>query len=163
MVGSPFRRPHTFTHQFPIHLQSLHLRSSQRNNSNSKTGLVTRWALEFFSYDRLALVNTDAYQNVGGWETLIPFYGTDCDMHERLAMEGYAMNEWSAGAIWDVASSLDDLEVLYRKKGTPDPSFVDPNSVEEELAQANITLGSKSPNPRRQTAISGLEVYFRVR
>ncbi|KAB8304806.1 hypothetical protein EYC80_004148 [Monilinia laxa] len=117
-------------------------------------------ALEFFSYDRLALVNTDAYQKVGGWDTLIPFYGTDCDMHERLAMEGYAMNEWSAGAIWDVASTLDDLEVLYRKKGAPDPSFVDPNVVEEELAQDNITLDFKSPNPQRQTRDLGLGNLF---
>jgi hypothetical protein len=32
-----------------------------------------RWAMRFFSYDRLALVNVDAFIEVGGWDTMIPF------------------------------------------------------------------------------------------
>lgn len=134
----------------PNDFQSLynHCVSALRNvtSPSPETGLVKPWALEFFSYDRLALVNTDAYQKVGGWDTLIPFYGTDCDMHERLAMEGFEIRDWDAGAIWDIASSLDDLEVLYRKKGGPEPSFVDPNAIEEELAQLSSTLSSLSPS-----------------
>ena len=39
-----------------------------------ETGEVGRWAVHFHSYDRLALVNTKAYIEVGGWDTMIPFY-----------------------------------------------------------------------------------------
>ncbi|ESZ92162.1 hypothetical protein SBOR_7457 [Sclerotinia borealis F-4128] len=143
-------------HPSPLNFPSLydHCITALRNvtTPNPETGLVTPWALEFFSYDRLALVNTDSYQKVGGWDTMIPFYGTDCDMHERLAMEGFEMRDWPAGAIWDVASSLDDLEVLYRKKGGPVPSFVDPNAIEEELAQINTTTSDSSPTEPDNTS-----------
>jgi len=43
------------------------------------------------------------------------------------------MLEVHPGFVFDVASSLDDLVVLYRKKGTVEASFKDPNAVEEEL------------------------------
>jgi hypothetical protein len=98
-----------------------------------QTGKVPRWAQRFFSYDRLALVNVAAFVQVGGWDTLIPFYMTDCDMHARLEMAGFEMVEVHPGFVFDVASSLDDLVVLYRKKDTVEASFKDPNSIEEEL------------------------------
>ncbi|OWO92786.1 hypothetical protein B2J93_1109 [Marssonina coronariae] len=98
------------------------------------SGTPIKWALRFFSYDRLSLVNVAAFVDVGGWDTSIPFYMTDCDMHARLEMAEYSIEEVPAGMIFDVASSLDDLLVLYRKKNTPEASFVDPNAVEKELA-----------------------------
>jgi hypothetical protein len=73
--------------------------------------LATLW----FAYDRLALVRTKAFLDVGGWDTMIPFYMTDCDMHERLWMRDFKIEEVSAGKIWDVSTSLDDLETLYRR------------------------------------------------
>ncbi|KAF8856846.1 hypothetical protein BDZ45DRAFT_675207 [Acephala macrosclerotiorum] len=99
------------------------------------TGQLSRWAMRFFSYDRLALVNVASFVEIGGWDTLIPFYMTDCDMHARLEMAKFDIKEVPAGLIYDVASSLDDLIVLYRKKGpeTPEASFKDPNAIEEEL------------------------------
>ncbi|KUJ06475.1 uncharacterized protein LY89DRAFT_678740 [Mollisia scopiformis] len=99
------------------------------------TGKLSRWAMRFFSYDRLALVNVASFVEVGGWDTLIPFYMTDCDMHARLEMAHFDIKEVPAGLIYDVASSLDDLIVLYRKTGpeTPEASFKDPNAIEEEL------------------------------
>ena len=99
-----------------------------------------RWAMRFFSYDRLALVNVSSFREIGGWDTMIPFYMTDCDMHARLEMAKFDIQERPAGSIYDVASSLDDLIVLYRKKSGPDgmaikeASFVDPNVQEAELA-----------------------------
>ncbi|KAL3428135.1 hypothetical protein PVAG01_01644 [Phlyctema vagabunda] len=98
-----------------------------------------RWALRFFAYDRLALVNTEAYRDVGGWDTFIPFYMGDCDMHSRLTMAGYSQEERKAGYVFDVGSSLEDLEVLYRKKGSIEPSFIDPNAEpESESASSDI-------------------------
>lgn len=73
--------------------------------------LATRW----FAYDRLALVRTKSFVDVGGWDTLIPFYMTDCDMHERLWMRDFKIEDAVAGKIWDVATSVDDLEVLYQR------------------------------------------------
>jgi hypothetical protein len=35
-------------------------------------GTPGRWAIRFFAYDRLALVNKEAYIEVGGWDTMIP-------------------------------------------------------------------------------------------
>ena len=98
-----------------------------------------KWAMRFFSYDRLALVNVTSFCNVGGWDTQIPFYGTDCDMHARLEMDGYNIEDRPAGRIWDVGSSLDDLIVLYRKKSDPAGNKIpkarydDPNALHDDL------------------------------
>jgi hypothetical protein len=116
-----------------------------------------RWAMRFFSYDRLALVNVAAFRSIGGWDTMIPFYMTDCDMHARLEMAGFNIEERPAGLVYDVASSLDDLLVLYRKiitpNGTkiPDASFLDPNIRAEELAKAakEEEEARKNPPPRK--------------
>lgn len=88
-----------------------------------------RWAVRFFAYDRLTLVNTAAYTDVGGWDTMIPFYGTDCDMHERLVMAGYSMNEAVNGLIYDVGTTLPDLSVLYR----PSTAECPPGTPAEKL------------------------------
>lgn len=83
---------------------------------DEKTGEKGRWAIRFFSYDWLALVNTAAYVEVGGWDSMISYYGTDCDMHSRLAMNGLQTPIADAGQVFDVGKSLPDLEVLYRRK-----------------------------------------------
>lgn len=83
---------------------------------DEKTGKEGRWAIRFFSYDWLALVNTAAYVEVGGWDSMISYYGTDCDMHSRLEMNGLTTPIADAGQVFDVGKSLPDLEVLYRRK-----------------------------------------------
>lgn len=105
------------------------------------TGQVLNWAMRFFSYDRLALVNLSAFKSIGAWDTLIPFYMTDCDMHARLEMAGYDIQERQAGMVYDVGGSLEDLTVLYRKTRydngegemmeVKEPEFKDPNVIEE--------------------------------
>jgi hypothetical protein len=105
------------------------------------TGKVRRWGQYFFSYDHLALVNVAAFIEIGGWDTLIPFYMTDCDMHARLAMAEFEIPESFPGMIFDVGSSMDDIIVLYRQKGTVAASFRDPNFIEDELKQ--IAEGEK--------------------
>ena len=74
------------------------------------------WGIKFYAYDRLALVNRTAFEAVGGWDTMIPFYGTDCDMHSRLSMHGFKQNDEHVGLVYDLANSLKDLEVLYRRQ-----------------------------------------------
>lgn len=85
-----------------------------------------RWANRFFAYDHLALVNREAYEDVGGWDTFIPYYMTDCDMHSRLLMRNWTQVDVNAGIITDVNTVLDDLLVLYRNTSLT-PSFTDPN------------------------------------
>ena len=58
-------------------------------------------------------------------------------------MAGLDIDETSPGMIFDIASSLDDLIVLYRKKDTVEPSFVNLNKLKEDLgntAQSNKGL-----------------------
>lgn len=85
-----------------------------------------RWAIRFFAYDHLALVNPKAFEDVGGWDTLIPYYLTDCDMHSRLVMRNWTSADARAGLIYDVASTLTDLRALYRVEGVT-PELMDPN------------------------------------
>lgn len=54
-------------------------------------------------------------------------------MHARLEMAEFEIKDSDAGHVFDVASSLDDLIVLYRKKGTVEASLQHPGKVEEEL------------------------------
>ena len=81
-----------------------------------ETGEKPDWAIRFFAYDWLALVRAESYAKVGGWDTMISYYGTDCDMHNRLLMNGFINPIADAGQVFDVARSLDDLEVLYRRR-----------------------------------------------
>ncbi|KAL0932175.1 uncharacterized protein CTRU02_213128 [Colletotrichum truncatum] len=132
----------------------------------------SKWATRFFAYDHLALVNPKAYESVGGFDTFIPYYMTDCDMHWRLGEAGWSMNDAKAGIITDVAAVLDDLRVLYREGDIPgELSFTDPNpppekvisehpvtkakrGLEESLARLpNISDGAglNDPNPSSKT------------
>ena len=95
--------------------QSIYMRAVAVMRESMKTdspALAMRW----FSYDRLELVRTKAFVDVGGWDTLIPYYMTDCDMHERLWMKNFSIETAKAGLIYDVAESVDNLEMFYRRK-----------------------------------------------
>lgn len=81
-------------------------------------GRLGGWAIRFHAYDTLAMVNVSAFQHVGGWDTMIPYYGTDCDMHSRLFMSGFKQGETPVGRIFDVVASIEDVELFYRRKPT---------------------------------------------
>ncbi|KAI0389032.1 hypothetical protein F5Y17DRAFT_450540 [Xylariaceae sp. FL0594] len=87
-----------------------------------------RWAFRWFQYDHLTLVNREALEAVGGWDSLIPYYGSDCDMNARLEMDGWTMRNRRVGIINDVSTVLEDLAGLYRDPKVI-PSFFDPNPV----------------------------------
>lgn len=96
-----------------------------RRNEDGQGGRP-RWGLRLFAYDHLALVNPAAYEDIGGWDSMIPYYVTDCDMHDRLRMANWTIANRYAGVIVDISSVLDDLAVLYRVPGIS-PSFSDQN------------------------------------
>ncbi|KAH8819936.1 hypothetical protein F5884DRAFT_661820 [Xylogone sp. PMI_703] len=128
---------------------SLYMNCVKELRKVTDPGADPKWGLRFFHYDHLALVNVKAYMAIGGWDTLIAYYLTDCDMHARLAMDGWSTKDAEAGLIHDVASSLDDLIVLYRKQGTIEASFTDPNVVEEELKKQAEELENQGKEPIR--------------
>ncbi len=82
----------------------------------NKKGKRGEWGIRFYAYDRLALVNRDAFEKVGGWDELIPYYGTDCDMHSRLAFAGYMQTDGHVGLVYDIGDSIQDLVRLYRRR-----------------------------------------------
>ncbi|KAH9897431.1 hypothetical protein F4778DRAFT_743574 [Xylariomycetidae sp. FL2044] len=89
-----------------------------------------RWAFRWFQYDHLTLVNREALDAVGGWDSLMPYYGSDCDMNARLAMDGWSMRHRRVGIINDVSTVLEDLSALYRDPKVT-PRFLDPNPIPE--------------------------------
>ncbi|KAH7346854.1 hypothetical protein BKA65DRAFT_503445 [Rhexocercosporidium sp. MPI-PUGE-AT-0058] len=128
------------------------LREATRKNET--TGEERNWALRFFFYDKLALVNVPAFVGIGAWDTQIPFYGTDCDMHARLNMAGLEIKEVPAGWLIDVGSSLDDLYTLYRKVDSPPASFIDPQILEKKIqaaAEAEAAAAKSTPAVENET------------
>jgi hypothetical protein len=118
-----------------------------------------RWAFRYFQYDHLSLVNSEALEAVGGWDPLIPYYMSDCELNGRLQMEGWSMIERRAGLIHDVSSSFEDLAALYRTPGVI-PRFVDPNPPPPEEAGPKVTSpphlpevagGADNPDAERLT------------
>ncbi|KAI1495830.1 hypothetical protein F5X99DRAFT_402316 [Biscogniauxia marginata] len=94
-----------------------------------------RWAFRWFQYDHLTLVNREALDAVGGWDSLMPYYGSDCDMNARLEMDGWSMRHRRVGIINDVSTVMENLAAFYRDPRVK-PRFIDPNPVpEEELEQ----------------------------
>jgi hypothetical protein len=124
---------------------------------NETVSTDPRWAIRFFAYDHLALVNPEAYEDVGGWDTMIPYYITDCDMHSRLTMAGWTMKPASAGKISDVNTALDDLLALYRDPKHV-PSFVDPNPPPPSTTPAIPPAKSKLRFLKRDTGPEAIEL-----
>jgi len=96
-----------------------------------------RWAFRWFQYDHLTLVNRAALDAVGGWDSLIPYYGSDCDMNARLQMDGWTMRNRRVGIINDVSTVLEDLAALYRDPQVV-PKFFDPNPVPDGAEHREI-------------------------
>ncbi|KAH7312723.1 hypothetical protein B0I35DRAFT_411408 [Stachybotrys elegans] len=119
---------------------------------NATASSDERWADKFFAYDHLTLVNRRAYDEVGGWDTFIPYYMTDCDMHSRLLMEGWTQTDARAGIVTDVNTALQDLGALYRDKSI-EPAFSDPNppppTPEELKAQKEREAAAAKKNQER--------------
>ncbi|KAK0747414.1 hypothetical protein B0T21DRAFT_379471 [Apiosordaria backusii] len=97
-----------------------------------------KWAHHFFAYDHLTLVNLHAVLSVGGWDTHIPFYSTDCDMYTRLMWAGFWQGETpDVGLIFDVKTPVDDVGALLALPGTI-PSFN--GTVYEDVVEMGETM-----------------------
>ncbi|KAI1329183.1 hypothetical protein F5Y16DRAFT_366955 [Xylariaceae sp. FL0255] len=120
------------------HYRTIYENSLQELNYTRE--VEDRWAFRWFQYDHLTLVNRAALDAVGGWDSLMPYYMSDCDMNARLEMDGWTMKHRRVGIINDVSTVMEDLGALYRDP-TITPRFVDPNPIpdpppEEEPEQS---------------------------
>ena len=136
--------------------RSLYLRAvdTYRESFSAEYLSEHKWAARWFSYDRLTLVHTKAYADVGGWDTFIGYYMTDCDMHERLYMAGYETPGAWVGGVWDVASALDDLLLLYRRNGLAQADRND-DSYQALVAQLNNMTEAKGQNSKGRNTWQG--------
>lgn len=105
------------SHELERPYKSLYMRAVETVREAQKPDYKDNpWATQFFAYDWFAAVNTKRFVEIGGWDTMISYYGTDCDMHSRIGMAGMKTVVADVGHVYDVTNSLDDLEVLYRTK-----------------------------------------------
>lgn len=87
------------------------------HNADTPTLFLRRdWAVKFFMFDWLTLVNVEAWRTIGAWDTFIPFYATDCDAYFRLAMHGFTADEVRAGNIYDMSLALKNPEARFFPK-----------------------------------------------
>lgn len=139
-----------FKSVYQLAVDALRLAVSPEPDPNASNSSKP-WAARFFAYDRLALVNREAYESIGGWDTSIPYYFSDCDMHDRLKMYGFEYNgpDIKIGEFCDVSGSLDDLLVLYRKKDTIEASFtVDGPAPKTEAETRQISENVEKEYPK---------------
>ena len=109
--------------------------SLAKGYARDEEGREGRWAIRYLSYDWLTLVNTATNVELGGWDTMISYYGTDCDMYDRMRMHGLETATADAGKVYDMGTSLENLEVLYRLK---------PNETEEASPSAQADTPEKT-------------------
>lgn len=74
-----------------------------------------RWAVIFTNYDALAAYNTEAFEEVGPWDTFLEQYCTDNDMYRRLRLAGYEMID-SGLPVNHEGSRTMNSDSLYRLK-----------------------------------------------
>jgi hypothetical protein len=128
--------------------------------SDGKKG---RWALRFFAYDWLTMMNTAVMVEVGGWDTMISYYTTDCDMYERMRMLNLSTDTADVGNVWDLYESLPDLAVLYRNGDTKNSTTWHEMQQKFKSMQDDKNDGNKHPRNDWQLAQAGGqgEPYYR--
>jgi hypothetical protein len=132
------------------------------SNANSSDDA---WGLKFFAYDHLTLVNRVALDDVGGWDVYIPFYITDCDMHNRFAMKNWTIRDERAGIISDVSTTLKDLRALYRDPDA-DLGFIDPNPpppTKRSIVETNGLVKTRRETEKREEESYIVKYWLKLR
>jgi hypothetical protein len=126
-------------------------------------GRTGRWALRFFAYDWLTMMNTAIMEEIGGWDTMISYYTTDCDMYERMRMLNLSTDGVDVGNVWDMYESLPDLSVLYREGDTRNSSTWHEMQDMFKKMQDDKNDGAKHPRNDWQITQTGGqgEPYYR--
>ncbi|KAI1343705.1 hypothetical protein F5Y15DRAFT_367654 [Xylariaceae sp. FL0016] len=120
-----------------------------------------RWGLRFFAYDHLTLQNPRAIEDIGGWDTLIPYYMTDCDTYTRLFMRNWTQLDANCGVITDTSTVLDDLLALYRDT-TVEAKFTDPNPPPPPPEEEKRDVAARDEGPNVGDPIEYSIEYWKV-
>lgn len=115
-----------------------------------------KWAIKYFTYDWLTLVNVPAWRKIGIWDPFIPYYATDCDAYSRIVLNGLTKDDVRAGRIFDLPDAIKDLE---HKLFPPSSSDVDsaedhtqPGSQRYRALDAELeTLEQRKPEYHRNS------------
>lgn len=102
------------------------------------------WGIRFFAYDKLTLARTAAYSAVGGFDTFIPYYNTDCDFHFRINQAGFNVSDVHAGAVHDLGGTLPDLSMFYRRNTSASFATCKDRDI-EHAAESGIADVSADP------------------
>lgn len=72
-----------------------------------------KWAIRWYHFDWLTLVNTAAMRDVGAWDNFIPYHQSDCDFYSRLAMKGKNSSDGHVGMMFDMGKQIENMEELF--------------------------------------------------
>lgn len=84
---------------------------------------MDNWALHFYAFDWLTLVNVNSYNKMGGWDVAIPYYTSDCDFYSRVVMwgeetgNGYELLSVDVGKIYDMSLPIANLDLFFPESG----------------------------------------------
>ncbi len=88
----------------------------------STATLSNDWALKYFTYDWLTLINVESWRTIGAWDPFITYYTSDCDAYSRLALHGFTKGDVRAGLIFDLASVLPDPDARFFPVNEDEPA-----------------------------------------
>jgi hypothetical protein len=71
------------------------------------------WALKYFTYDWLTLINVGPWRTIGTWDSFIPYYTSDCDAYSRVPMHGFTTGDVRAGHIFDIPRPISHPETKF--------------------------------------------------
>jgi hypothetical protein len=75
-------------------------------DSTQNTNRDQKWALKFFAYDWLTLINVEPWRTIGQWDPFIPYYTADCDAYSRITLHGFTKDDVNAGHVFDVSETV---------------------------------------------------------
>ncbi|THZ84968.1 hypothetical protein D6C84_03699 [Aureobasidium pullulans] len=100
------------------------------SNATALSEIGKPWALRFFNYDFLTLVNVEAMKAIGQWDTFVPYYASDCDFYSRVYASGYDTPESikvTAGKIFDMPSLIPEfaakISAIYTSNGVDEKAY----------------------------------------
>ena len=92
--------------------------------ANAYTTQKRKWGAIFTNYDALAAFNVEAMIAVGGWDPMLSWYLSDCDLYRRIRLAGYPTIESNLPVKHTPSQTLNsdpiirrsvDLEVPFRR------------------------------------------------
>lgn len=114
----------------------------------STARLSNDWALKYFTYDWLTLMNVESWRTIGAWDPFIPYYTSDCDAYSRLAMHGFTKGDVRAGLIFDVASILHKPDARFFPAN--EGEFINSARFQSLRADLEKMMSSKSSGHRNE-------------